>query len=51
MKLIKYIFFIILLIASIFFLQTFIELNVNKASGNSIMIKIPYLETDHPGFL
>jgi len=50
MKLVKYIFFIILLIASIFFLQTFIELNVNESSGNSIMIKIPYLEANHPGF-
>ena len=49
MKLIKYIFFIIILVGSIFFLQTFIELNTDF-EGASTMIRIPYMEVDHPGF-
>ena len=45
MKLIKYIFFIIILIGSIVFLQLFIDLNVDS-EGSSTIIKIPLLNEE-----
>ena len=45
MKLIKYIFFIIILIGSIVFLQLFIESNVDS-EGSSTIIKIPLLNEE-----